>query len=101
MYLCNNETTKTQAENEKQPDRSPTTSLHFYGKGTTFFRFHNKKFNDMKKNRISDILGVIAVIAVFAGCVEGLDGGVTLWTVGCLAVAGLFGWLSKKTEVVK
>ena len=55
----------------------------------------------MKENKISDILGVIAVVAVFAGCVEGLDGGVTIWTVGCLAVAGLFGWLSKKTEVVK
>ena len=55
----------------------------------------------MKNNRTSDILGVIAVVAVFAGCVEGLDGGVTIWTVGCLAVAGLFGWLSKKTEVVK
>ena len=52
----------------------------------------------MRNFTISDILGVIAVIAVFAGCVEGLDGGVTLWTVGCLAVAGLFGWLSKKTE---
>ena len=52
----------------------------------------------MRENKISDILGVIAVVAVFAGCVEGLDGGVTLWTVGCLAVAGLFGWLSKKTE---
>lgn len=55
----------------------------------------------MRENKISDILGVIAVIAVFAGCVEGLDGGVTLWTVVCLAVAGLFGWLSKKTEVAK
>ena len=55
----------------------------------------------MKNNRISDILGVICVAFVFAGCVEGLDGGLTLWTVFCLAVAGLFGWLSKKTEVVK
>ena len=55
----------------------------------------------MKSNRTSDILGVIAVFAVFAGCVEGLDGGVTLWTVCCLAVAGLFGWMSKKTEVSK
>ena len=101
LYLCNNETTKTQAENEKQPDRSPTTSLHFYGKGTTFFRFHNKNFNDMKKNRISDILGVISVFCVFAGCVEGLDGCLTLWTVFCLAAAFCFGWLSKKTQVAE
>lgn len=56
----------------------------------------------MKKNqKLSDLLGAICVFAVFAGCVETLDGGVSLWTVGCLAVAGLFGWLSKKTEVAK
>lgn len=55
----------------------------------------------MKKNRISDILGIICVAFVFAGCVEGLDGGVTLWTVFCLIMAGLFGWLSKKTEEAK
>ena len=55
----------------------------------------------MKKNRISDILGVISVICAFAGCVEGLDGGVTLWTIGCLAVAGIFGWISKKMEAAK
>ena len=54
-----------------------------------------------RTNKVSDLLGVIAVIAVFAGCVEGLDGGVTLWTIGCLAVAFLFGWLSKKTEAAK
>ena len=54
-----------------------------------------------KSKRTSDILGVICVAAVFAGCVEGLDGGVTIWTVFCLAVAGLAGWLSKKTEVAE
>ena len=53
---------------------------------------------EMKNNRISDILGVISVFCVFAGCVEGLDGGLTLWTVFCLAAAFCFGWLSKKTE---
>ena len=52
----------------------------------------------MKKHRISDIFGGLAVLAVFAGCVEGLDGGVTLWTIGCLAVAFVLGWISKKTE---
>ena len=55
----------------------------------------------MKKQRISDILGVISVFCVFAGCVEGLDGGLTLWTVFCLSGAGLFGWLSKKTQVAE
>ena len=101
LYLCNNKTTKVQAENEKQPDRSPTTSLYFYGKGTTFFRFHNKKVYVMKKNRISDILGGISVICVFAGCVEGPDGGLTFWTIICLAAAFCFGLLSKKTEEAK
>ena len=42
----------------------------------------------MKNNRISDILGVMCVASVFAGCVS-------------LALAGLFGWLSKKTEESK
>ena len=55
----------------------------------------------MKKNRISDLFGVIAVFCVFAGCVEGLDGGLTLWTVICLAVAFVSGWISKKTEVTE
>ena len=55
----------------------------------------------MKKNRISDIHGVISVICVFAGCVEGPDGGLTFWTLFCLAMAFVFGWISKKMEVVK
>lgn len=101
LYLCNNKTTKTQEENEKQPDRSPTTSLNLYGKGTTFFRFHNKKVYDMKNNRISDILGTICVAFVFAGCVVGHDGGITIWNIVCLAMAAIFGLLAKKTEDVK
>lgn len=55
----------------------------------------------MKNNRISDILGVISVFCVFAGCVVGHDGGVTIWNIICLALAGLFGLLSKKTEEAK
>ena len=56
----------------------------------------------MKRNqKISDLLGVICVLAIFAGCVETIDGSVSLWTLGCLAVAGVFGWLSKKTEEAK
>ena len=87
-------------ENEKQPGRSPTTSLNSTAKVRLFFN-PAKKINDMKKNRISDLFGVIAVFCVFAGCVEGLDGGLTLWTVICLAVAFVSGWISKKTEVAE
>lgn len=53
------------------------------------------------KKKISDIFGVIAVFAIFAGCVEGLDGGPTAWTFYCLAFAGLTGWGSKKLEDAK
>jgi len=52
----------------------------------------------MSKQKISDILGYICIIAILAGCVEGLDGSLTWWTVGCLAVAGLCGWASKRLE---
>ena len=55
----------------------------------------------MKKKTISDILGVISVVAVFAGCVEGMDGGLTAWNIICLAVAGLSGWGSKRLEGAK
>ena len=56
----------------------------------------------MKRNqKISDLLGVICVAFVFAGCVVGHDGGPTIWNYVCLAMAGLFGWLSKKTETKK
>lgn len=55
----------------------------------------------MKKSNISNILGVISVAAIFAGCVEGLDGGITLWNIICLAVAGVCGWGSKKMEGAK
>ena len=51
-----------------------------------------------KNNRISDLFGVLCVFAVFAGCVERLDGGVSWWTVACLAVAVVFGLLSKYTS---
>jgi len=55
----------------------------------------------MKKKTISDILGVISVVAIFAGCVEGLDGGITAWNIICLAVAGVCGWGSKRLEGAK
>lgn len=51
-----------------------------------------------QNNKVSDLFGVICVAAIFAGCVENLDGSLSLWTVACLAVALLTGWISKKTE---
>lgn len=54
----------------------------------------------MKKNKkLSDALGVICVAFIFAGCVEGMDGGITAWTFISLALAGVTGWLSRETEV--
>lgn len=56
----------------------------------------------MKRNNIvSDIFGAICVASIFAGCVEKLDGGISLWTIACLAVALVTGWISKKTEEIQ
>ena len=70
------------------------------GEGDTEPGFQkNQTPNAMKKNdRISDLFGVLCVFAVFAGCVERLDGGVSWWTVSCLAVAVVFGLVSKYTS---
>lgn len=53
------------------------------------------------KKKISHILGIICVVAVFAGAAEGLDGGITTWNFICLAIAGISGWASKKMEEAK
>lgn len=53
------------------------------------------------KKKLSNILGIICVIAVFAGCVEGLDGGLTAWTIICLVTSALTGWASQKMEGAK
>lgn len=50
------------------------------------------------KRTISNILGAICVIAIFAGCVEGPDGSLTSWTIICLAVAAVCGYASKRHE---
>ena len=56
----------------------------------------------MRTNKkTSDLFGILCVAAIFAGCVEGLDGGPTAWNFVCLAAAFVFGWLSKKTEPKK
>ena len=52
----------------------------------------------MSRKKLSDILGVISVSSVFAGCVEGLDGSLTIWTIICLAVAAVCGYASKILE---
>jgi len=73
-----------------------------YGKDTAVFQHLQQLIDFMKQSqKLSDLLGVICVAFVFAGCVVGHDGGPTIWNYVCLAMAGLFGWLSKKTEVAK
>ena len=52
----------------------------------------------MSRKKLSTILGAVAVIAIFAGCVEGLDGSLTSWTLICLAVAAVCGCASKRLE---
>jgi hypothetical protein len=51
-----------------------------------------------KNNKVSDLFGVICVFAIFAGCVERFDGGISAWTIACLAVALATGLLSKATD---
>lgn len=49
----------------------------------------------MKKNqKLSDVLGAICIFFIFAGCVEGLDGGPAAWNFISLGIAGIFGALS-------
>ena len=50
------------------------------------------------KKKLYNILGRIAVLAVFAGCVEAADGSITTWTYACLAVAIAAGLGLKKME---
>ena len=61
---------------------------------------NTKSLYTMKK-RISKILGIVCVVAVFAGAAEGIDGGVTAWNFICIAIAGISGWASKKLEEAK
>ena len=52
----------------------------------------------MKRTTISNILGRVSVFAIFAGCVEGLDGSLTAWTPIFLAVAAVCGYVSMRLE---
>ena len=47
---------------------------------------------------MATITGGLAVMFVFAGCVEGLDGGITIWNLISLLLAFVFGWISKWLE---
>ena len=61
----------------------------------------NTKSLYIMKKKISNILGIVCVAAIFAGGVCGLDGGITAWTFICLVFAGVTGWVSKKLEEAK
>ena len=54
------------------------------------------KLTDMSKRKLATICGVLSIFFVFAGCVEGPDGGVTLWNLIAMAGAFVFGWFSKR-----
>ena len=47
----------------------------------------------MRNKRIVTITGGLAIMFLFAGCVEGLDGGITLWNFISLGAAFAFGYL--------
>ena len=49
----------------------------------------------MGRKRLATITGGLAIMFLFAGCVEGLDGGITLWNFISLGAAFAFGYLSK------
>lgn len=61
----------------------------------------NTKSLYIMKKKISHILGIVCVAAIFAGAAEGIDGGVTAWNFICIAIAGVTGWASKKLEEAK
>lgn len=54
------------------------------------------------KKKISNILGIVCVVAVFAACIiTNKDGDPCMWNYILLSIAGITGWASKKMEVVK
>ena len=61
----------------------------------TIKRYLMLKLTDMSKKKLATICGVLSIFFVFAGCVEGPDGGVTLWNLIALAGAFGLGYISK------
>jgi hypothetical protein len=54
------------------------------------------------KKRISNILGTICIVAVFAAClITNKQGDPCKWNYICLAIAGISGYASKKVEEAK
>ena len=58
-----------------------------------------------RRKKLMHIFGCLAIVFVFAGCVEGKDGGITGWNLISLLVAFIFGyiakWLDEHTEFTK
>ena len=75
-----------------------SNNTSFYGKDTTVFSLLQQKSEFMKHKRLSTITGGLAIMFLFAGCVEGLDGGITLWNFISLLLAFICGWISKWFE---
>lgn len=62
---------------------------------------NTKSLYTMKK-RISNILGTICIVAVFAAClITNKQGDPCKWNYICLAIAGISGYASKKVEEAK
>lgn len=54
------------------------------------------------KKRISNIMGIVCVTAVFAACIiTDKDGDPCKWNYILLAIAGVTGWASRKMEEAK
>lgn len=58
-----------------------------------------------RHQKFMHIFGSLAIVFVFAGCVEGKDGGITYWNLISLLIAFVFGyiakWLNEHTEFTK
>ena len=62
----------------------------------------NTKSLYIMKKRISNIMGMVCVTAIFAACIiTDKDGDPCMWNYIFLAIAGLCGWSSKKLEEAK
>lgn len=60
-------------------------------------RSDNYNCSDMKK-KLSDTLGCLSIVAIFAGAVEGPNGELTSWTVYCLIAAFILAGASRILE---
>lgn len=68
--------------------------------------FMTKRYSTMERHKkMMHIFGGLAIVFVFAACVEGKDGGITAWNFISLLFAFAFGyiakWLDEHTEFTK